>query len=99
MNTKILLAAIAICKKYRRRCRCYLITLRYFVICGMQARTTQIEREYKQKLRELDYRKPQEETTHLVAAVESKAHLRPGGICASKITHIIDTKDFKNKIL
>ena len=31
MNTKILLAAIAICKKYRRRCRCYLITLRYFV--------------------------------------------------------------------
>jgi hypothetical protein len=32
----------------------------------------------KQKLRELDYRKPQEETTHLVAAVESKAHLRQG---------------------
>jgi hypothetical protein len=68
--------------------------------CGMPERTTLKRTRIKQKLREkLDYRKPQEETTHLVAAVESKAHLRPGGICASKITQIFDTKDFKNKIL
>jgi hypothetical protein len=40
-------------KKYCRRCECYLITNKIFCpCCGMQLRTSPIERAYKQRLRE-----------------------------------------------
>jgi rRNA maturation endonuclease Nob1 len=40
-------------KKYCRRCECHFITNKVFCpCCGMQLRTTPIERVYKQKLRE-----------------------------------------------
>jgi hypothetical protein len=39
-------------KKYCRRCECYFITKNIFCeCCGMQLRTTPIEREYKEKMR------------------------------------------------
>jgi hypothetical protein len=43
-------------------------------------------------------RRPREETTHLVAAVESKGSLRLEAFGLG-ITQIFDTKEFENKIL
>jgi hypothetical protein len=44
----------------------------------------------------INKKKPQEETTYLVATVESKAPLRRLNL-ASEITRISNTKNFENK--
>ena len=67
-------------KKYCRRCEHYFITDRVFCeCCGLQLSTTPMISAYKRILRErlitVDKKRPQEETTYLVAAVESKASL------------------------